>query len=463
MTASAASPSALTALDEAPLTRRHLLFLAALLGALVFDYLKPFTISFVIPGMRAMWDLSEAEAAYLPVAGLTGTALGALFWGTVADRIGRRATLLWTVGIFTVASLCGVMAEYWQSVLACLVMGFGVGGETPIVFALAAEYLPARRRGHALLVLGIVGSTAGYALAALVATASNALAEPSVAWRLMWLFGLLPAGLILLLRSRVVPESPRYLLAKGRPDEAAAAASSFLGRTVTVDSDADGQEPAVRPSENLYGRTVALGLFSFAWGLANFGFITWMPTLLQQLGYSDTRSSASLAGSALIALPALVITGVLLARWSTRSTLIGYAVGGAVTLVGVGIAAGGDAPNVLALLVAIAFGLFFVTSIGAVFSFYAAEVFPTTIRASRSGVVAAAGKVGGVIGPLFGGLWLARGGSPLGLQAPLAAALVAAAVVLALAGVETGGRALEAIVLEERTPTSGERRDERAP
>jgi putative MFS transporter len=450
MTATHGAPDALTALDEAQLTRRHLVFLAALLGALIFDYLKPFTISFVIPGMREMWDLSEAEASYLPVAGLSGTAVGALFWGAVADRIGRRTTLLWTVGIFTVGSLCGLMGEYWQSVIACLVMGFGVGGETPIVFALAAEYVPARLRGRSLLFLGIVGSTAGYALAAVVATVSNAIADPSVAWRLMWLFGLLPAGLILLLRSRVVPESARYLLSKGRAEDAAAAASSLLGHKVSVASVDERGERGRPPRVRLYGLTIALAFFSFAWGVANFGFITWMPTLLQQLGYSDARSSASLAGSALTALPALVVTGILLTRWSTGGTLIGYAGGGATTLVGVGIAAGGASPNAVALVVSIAFGLFFVTSIGAVFSFYAAEVFPTTVRASRSGLVAATGKVGGVIGPLFGGFWLARGGSPLGLQAPLALTLVAAAAVLAFAGVETGGRSLEAIELRQR-------------
>lgn len=161
----------ITALDQAPFTRRHALFLAALLAALVFDYAKPFTISFVIPGMRAMWNLSEAGAAYLPVAGLFGTMVGSVFWGFMADRIGRRTTLLWTVGIFSAASLCGLAVEYWNSLLACFVMGTGVGGETPIVFALAAEYIPARLRGRTLLFLGIVGSTGGYALAALIATA----------------------------------------------------------------------------------------------------------------------------------------------------------------------------------------------------------------------------------------------------------------------------------------------------
>jgi hypothetical protein len=71
----------------------------------------------------------------------------------------------------------------------------------------------------------------------------------------------------------------------------------------------------------LYGRTLALAFFSFAWGLANFGLVTWLPTLLERLGYSGTLSSAYLSLSALIALPALGITTVLLTRWSTAFAL----------------------------------------------------------------------------------------------------------------------------------------------
>jgi putative MFS transporter len=161
------------ALDRAPFTRRHTFFVTALFTALVFDYAKPFTISFVIPGMREMFNLTAVEGSYLAVAGLSGTVVGSFFWGFMADRIGRRVTLLWTISIFTVSTLCGFTMEYWQTLLACFVMGFGVGGETPIVFALAAEYLPARARARLLLLLGIVGATAGYALAALIATASK--------------------------------------------------------------------------------------------------------------------------------------------------------------------------------------------------------------------------------------------------------------------------------------------------
>jgi putative MFS transporter len=179
--------------------------------------------------------------------------------------------------------------------------------------------------------------------------------------------------------------------------------------------------------------------------LANYGFVTWLPTVLRGLGYTGATSSGYLALSALVALPALAITTLLVTRWSTRWTLATFALGGGLALaaLGAGAAVGWLTPLSLVVVTGIAF--FFLTSIGSVFSPYAAEVFPTQVRARRSGTVAAASRFGGVVGPFFGGLSLTASGSVLGLQLPLAAMLVLAAAVMALAGVETRGRTLEQI------------------
>ncbi|MBI4636935.1 MAG: MFS transporter [Candidatus Rokubacteria bacterium] len=394
-----------------------------------------------------MFNLSQTTASYLAVSGLTGTMLGSIFWGFMADRIGRRVVLLWTVGLFSVASLCGLAMEYWQSLLACFVMGVGVGGEAPLVFALAAEYIPARVRGRTILLLGIVGSTGGYALAAGTAAIVKSFYPEEFAWRLLWLVGLIPAALILVLRSKVVPESARYLLAHGRVEEARRAAQSLVGPIPAVAPVTGAQDsPASRaPTGKLYGRTVSLGFFSFAWGLANFGFITWMPTLLGKMGYSGATSSAYLALSALIALPALALTTLLFTRWSSWGTLVSYAAAGGLTLVLLGAAITGGIITPLLLVVVSGLALFFITSIGGAFPLYATEVYPTMMRTRRTGVVSAAGRFGAVLGPYVGGLWLSAGGSTFGLQAVLAACLISAAVILTLTAVETRGKTLEQI------------------
>jgi putative MFS transporter len=175
------------------------------------------------------------------------------------------------------------------------------------------------------------------------------------------------------------------------------------------------------------------------WGLANFGFIIWLPTLLQQLGLTATASAAYLAATALMALPAVLLTAPLVSRWSSRWTLVGYALGGALSLAALAL----TAPLRLPLLTFILSGavLFFILALGGVLAFYAAEVFPTSIRGRRSGIVAGLGKLGGAVGPYFAALWLSDSG--LAFYLSLAGLLALAGLLLLLAGVETRGRSLE--------------------
>ena len=366
------------------MTRRHWGFLLSLLGALAFDSMKPATTGFVMPGMKEMFGLSPQTASYLGVSGLTGTFLGSLVWGFLGDRIGRRRGLLFTVTIFIVASFCGAAMEYWQSLLACLVMGFGVGGEVPLVFALAAEYIPARMRGPALLALGILGYALGYALAAGVATVSHLLLDSMNAWRLMWLLGLVPAAFILVLRSRIIPESARFLIAQGRLREARLAAESLIGPI--PDSDPWDEPPktvgASTPVARLFwkrylSQTLSLGLFSFSWGIANFGFVIWLPTLMTQLGYKNAQSSSYLALSALLAVPALAVSTWLYTRWSTKGTLVAYALGGGLAIAAMGAALGGALVSAPTLIGLVSLTILFLTSLGGAYPIYTAEVFST--------------------------------------------------------------------------------------
>ncbi len=449
----------LHALDHSPLTRRHYLFLAALLGALVFDYMKPATLGYVIPGMREMFALSQTEASWLAVSGITGTVIGSIFWGYASDRIGRRATLLWTVGLFTGASLCGLAVDYWNSLVACFLMGVGVGGEVPLVFALASEYVPVKHRGRALLLLGILGTVGGYALASGIAVVVKSFLPETVAWRFLWLAGVVPAFMILVLRSRVVPESSRFLLARGRVAEARRAAEFLVGPIdrVPVPTRPTVHVRATPTSGRLMGRTLGLAFYSFAWGLAWFGLTTWLPTLFRQFGYGNVATSAVLLASALVTVPALLITVPLFTRWSTRGTLVAYALGAgaALAVLGIGVASGVlEGPARTAFLVfAVATAFLFIISIGGAFSLYASEVYPTNVRTGRSGIVAGAGKLGGVVGLYtiaillrdYASYGLTLGGALLLIFGTLGVGLSLAAAVLFKAGVETRGRSLEEI------------------
>ena len=180
-------------------------------------------------------------------------------------------------------------------------------------------------------------------------------------------------------------------------------------------------------------------------GLANYSFVTWLPTLLKTVGYTGASSSAYLAVSALVALPALLVTSIVLRKRGTRGTLVTYALlaGSALLVLGYGATYGALTPLFLIPVTSAIF--FLITSLNGTLSFYGAEIFPTSMRVRRSGIVSALGKFGGVVGPFFGGLYLTQGGSWFGLNIPLAVGLASAGIVLAIIGVETHGRSLEQI------------------
>ena len=112
-------------------------------------------------------------------------------------------------------------------------MGLGAGGMLPIAFALLAEIAPVRNRGFLIVLLGGLGTVGGY----LAASGLAALLEPTFGWRILWLLGL-PTGLALLLLNRYIPESPRFLLARGQTDAARAIMRQFGVTIVDPESSA---------------------------------------------------------------------------------------------------------------------------------------------------------------------------------------------------------------------------------
>ncbi|MGO4842302.1 MFS transporter, partial [Rhizobiaceae sp. 2RAB30] len=97
----------------------------------------------------------------------------------------------------------------------CFLMGAGAGGMLPVTYALLAETMPSRHRGWALVLVGGLGAVGGY----FAASALSALLVPDFSWRILWLANL-PTGLILILMGGMIPESAKFLLARGRVDEA---------------------------------------------------------------------------------------------------------------------------------------------------------------------------------------------------------------------------------------------------
>lgn len=420
--------------DERSLKLGDLGLLAVMLFGLVIDVMKPATIGFVLPGARAEYGLSILQVSAWPLVALTGTVLGSIVWGAVADRFGRRVAVLMAGLLFAATSACGVMPIYGLNLVMCLFMGASAGGFLPIAFTVITESIPRRHRGWIAVLVGSVGGTLGY----LAAAGAAATLAPHFSWRVLWLLGL-PTGAAMITLSWFVPESPRFLLGLGGPAPAPAAAG--------------GAHRARRISELPPGYrslTLILVLFAMSWGLINFGFLTWLPSILAEGRAAARVATSVLAQSALLAVPAAVICALLYGRWSSTRSLTLFGLATALALSGIGLlflSPSADAWALRALLIVLLVG---VSGCSAMLAVYAAEVYPTAIRATGSGVVSAAMKFGGVFGPPVVAL-LVFSGPGITLSAVIVALIFGAAALFVLVpGLETTGRSLEEIAHQRR-------------
>jgi putative MFS transporter len=435
--------------DGVPLNREHWKLVIVLVIALAVDVLKPATLGFVMPGMTTEYEISKQTAGVLALVALTGTTVGSVLWGRLADIFGRRAAILLSALMFIGTAICGAMPAFGWNLAMCFLMGASAGGLLPITFTLMAETVPAAHRGWLLVALGGVGTSAGYLLAA----GSAALLVPEFSWRALWLLGL-PTGLLIVFLGRYIPESPRFLSNAGLDNEARAVLARFAGAGATAASNApaaavvaEQEPPAGGIAQLLRGShariTWGLIVCGVAWGLVNFGFLLWLPTNLGSMGMDATAASALLARSALLALPGIAIVIWLYHRWSSIKALVLFIALTTATLLvffGLGLA---QVQSTLAMVLTTALLLVSSSGVIAMLIPYAAEIYPVHLRGTGSGVIAASSKFGGILGAGFGvlGVFGHFAASALLIAVPMAVA----ALMLIRSGIETRGRGLEDI------------------
>jgi putative MFS transporter len=450
-------PFHVQAIDDARLTGAHWGLLFVLGVALVIDVMKPATLGFVLPGMVSEYGIAQSASGWLLVCALTGTTIGSVFWGVMADRIGRRAAILLASLMFIGTSICGTMPSYSVNLFMCFLMGLAAGGMLPIVYALMAESVPAGPRGWLVVLHGGMGTVGG----TLAAAGCAALLEPVYSWRALWLMNL-PTGLVMLVLNRWIPESPRFLLERGRVGEAKRVLERYGVTLIEHASTEPSQAPVAKSDFVNAGRrsyraeitslfkpphaaqTLLVIIYGLAWGIVNWGFIAFLPTFLRSRGFGAGAASYLLFLSAVVAIPATVLVAWTYGKWSSRQSMIWFAVASiaaALAFAAIGPGTGTSRVAMIAVL-----SLIYATTGGvmAMLSPYTAEVFPTRLRGSGSGLSAGSTKLGGLVGGLAtvtGVLAVAKG-----VTRPVLLVSIPMAVAAALVwkyGIETRGRRLE--------------------
>jgi len=437
--------------DGIPLNREHWKLIIVLIVALAVDVMKPATLGFVIPGMSSEYDISKSTAGYLALSALTGTTVGSIVWGRLADVFGRRSAILLSAILFMGTSICGAMPTFAWNLLMCFMMGAAAGGMLPIAFTLMAETIPAAHRGWLLVALGGIGTSAGYLLASGAATVF----EPVFSWRALWLLNL-PTGALIVFLNRYFPESPRFLANAGLNDEARAVLRRFSedaehgGPALdAIDQVVEAHHPVGDMRELLRGRhariTWGLILCGVAWGLVNFGFLLWLPANLNLIGIDPKATNLLLAQSAVFALPGIAVVVWLYQRWSSiRSLVLLIALTVLSLLAFFAIDALGLRSTTATIVATVAL-LSSVSGVIATLIPYSAEIYPVHLRGTGSGLIAASSKAGGILGALLGvaGLF----GSFMLSAVVIAVPMAIAGLMLARNGIETRGYRLEEIQL----------------
>jgi putative MFS transporter len=423
--------------EDAALSGAHWGLMVVLVVALMIDVMKPASLGFTIPGMAKEYGVAKQTAALVPFFALVGTVFGSILWGAIADIYGRKASILLSAVMFVGTSICGAMPSLAWNVGMCFMMGAAAGGMLPVTYALLAEMMPNRHRGWSLVLVGGLGAVGGY----FAASGLSALLQPFFGWRILWLLNL-PTGLTLVLLGGLIPESAKFLMVRGREEEARKVMRRF-GSKLRKAAPAEAAMAELRRAPAPLGgrfqiaKLIALSVAATSWGLINFGLLLWLPADLVAKGYPVAVSSRLLAESALIAFPTVFLTAWLYSRWSTKWSvvaMISVTLAGLAGLLGLELRGHGSPVLPVGLLIVGTNGLI------AMLLPYAAESFPLKVRGRATGWIAACSKFGGVFAQFLAILALVPA---LAISASMVMVPTALALALViLFGKETRGRDL---------------------
>jgi putative MFS transporter len=445
-------------LDRLPFSPWHRSFLLVAFFGTLFDAADFALFGAALPAIAKEFHLGPQQAGLLATVGLIGAFVGALFWGTISDYIGRRTAFQATIGIFAVFT--GLIAASWS--LASLAVfrflaNFGLGGEVPVASTLSSEFMPNKIRGRA------TGTMMAAFPAGLVLAAGLALAIlPSYGWRTLFAIGVVPAVVLFFVR-RNVPESVRYLLSKGRLAEAEKTVSEIerqAGSASVSPAQAGAELEPVRQvkatsrvtvfelmKEGRAQRTLLLWLVSFCFLWSSNGILFMLPTILTQRGMPLSQAIMLTLVQAIGGVFGYVACAFLIDRYGRRPVLFLYFFVGAAFHLWFAMASG------LWMFAAIAMVGWVNPGVYGPSTVYAAELYPTHLRATAVGWYFGIGRIGSFLAPAVVGFMLAQGLGQYVLHT-FALTYFIAAIAIWLVGIETKGLALEKITGLDLGPSS---------
>jgi MFS transporter, putative metabolite:H+ symporter len=395
----------ISCLDAARVRPRYwgaFVLIVLLLVCELFDF---FVVGYLVSAIAPLWRLNFGQTTVMLLGAGIGALLGAIVFGWLADRIGRKPVVV--VSSFLCCLCAGSIAFVsdgsWMLFAALrFLVGFGYGGAGASQFALITEYTPLARRTLLTSSMGIPAGV-GLLLASLVVT----MLFPVLGWRGTAALGFVPLILVVIILF-VVPESPKWLISAGRVSEARRVATTLLqfppGATDPIDAPSS-RGGSVLEVYSQPRRFWLIVLIQLSLGTALSGVLLWGPTILAQLLQITPQRAAGLFVFVSLSAIAGRTAFTFLPQWIGRvpsGQLVGYM--GAVML---GLAAmfrDHYVEGVSVFFVFLLFGQFFYDGGYSNLNTYAAELFPVRLGARAMGLSAASAGIGKIMGPLALGI-----------------------------------------------------------
>ena len=412
----------------------------------MFDAMDTGLIAFILTSMAEEWNMSASEKGWVVSIGFVGMAIGAIFSGGLADRIGRRTVFAMTLVIYSIATaLCAFAPNLMWLLIFRFIVGLGLGGQLPVAVTLVSEYIPAHVRGRFIVLL-----ESFWGLGWLVAALVSYFVIPSYGWHIAFLIGGLPALYVFMILKKV-PESVPYLINRGRVEEAHALVQKLERQCgvevidyIEVKPVAEKQNISFRQlwSGPFARRTLMLWLIWFGIVYSYYGIFTWLPSLLVKQGYSIVQSFEYVLIMILAQLPGYVAAAWLVEKWGRKPTLASF-----IGMCAIAAYFFGQANTVNMIMFWGCLLSFFNLGAWGVLYTYTPEQYPTNIRAFGSGWASAVGRMGGIVAPIVVTHVMVMDNGFSQVFMMFTAVLLAVALVILVLGEETKGKTLESMGL----------------
>jgi putative MFS transporter len=410
-------------LESVPFSRWHLRARIIVGSATFFDAFDALSLAFVLPVLVPLWHITPAQIGWLIAVGYLGQFVGALVFGAFAEKYGRVRSVAGATALMSVMSIaCALSGSFATLLTLRLIQGIGVGGEMPVAAVYINELSKAKGRGRFFLLYELI-----FPIGLMMTGQLGALLVPTLGWQVMFLIGGIPGLLVTALLLRL-PESPRWLISKGRLADAdtvirgieASAPGFGIRDSGFVPTRAESQVPNPQ-SREARGRAAELLSAAYRartfivwtlWACAYFitnGLNNWMPTLYSSV-YHLSLGQALRAGTLTNVAQVVILLACAFAidRVGRRIWTVAGFIAGAALLAMLGTFAAHSVTAVI-VLVTISYGI--VGSVNAVLYLYTPEIYPTRMRAIGTGAATCWLRLASAAGPLLVGYLVAVRGT----------------------------------------------------